>query len=47
MPEAKAAGKEGEARRRVWVTKSEDDGKTFSTEKRAWAQEQGPAAAVG
>lgn len=47
MPEAKATGKEGEGRRRVWLTKSEDDGKTFSTEKRAWAQKTAPAAAVG
>jgi hypothetical protein len=45
--EATVAGKEGEARRRVWVTKSEDDGKTFSTEKRAWAQETGACGCCG
>lgn len=45
--EAKVAGKEGEARRCVWVTKSEDDGKTFSTEKRAWAQETGACGCCG
>jgi hypothetical protein len=45
--EAKGTGKEGEARRRVWITKSEDDGKTFSTEEKAWAQETGACGCCG
>jgi hypothetical protein len=45
--EAKGTGKEGEARRRVWVTKSEDNGSTFSTEARAWAQETGACGCCG
>jgi len=45
--EAKGTGKEGEARRRVWVTKSGDDGKTFSTEAKAWAQETGACGCCG
>jgi len=45
--EAKGTGKEGEARRRVWVTKSEDDGKTFSTEFKAWAQDTGVCGCCG
>jgi hypothetical protein len=45
--EAKMPGKEGEARRRVWMIESEDDGKTFSTEKRAWAEETGACGCCG
>jgi hypothetical protein len=45
--EAKGTGKEGEARRRVWVTKSEDGGKTFSAEARGWAQETGACGCCG
>jgi hypothetical protein len=46
--EAKAGtGKEGEARRRVWVTKSEDDDKVFSTEAKGWAQETGACGCCG
>ena len=45
--EAKDTGKEGEARRRVWIRKSEDDGKTFSTETKAWAQETGACGCCG
>jgi len=45
--EAKGTGKEGEARRRVWITRSEDDGKTFSTEARAWAEETGACGCCG
>lgn len=45
--EAKGSGKEGEARRRVWVTKSEDDGQTFSSETAAWAQETGACGCCG
>lgn len=45
--EAKGTGKEGEARRRVWMTKSEDDGKTFSDETTLWAQETGACGCCG
>jgi hypothetical protein len=45
--EAKGTGREGEARRRVWVTKSEDEGKTFSDEAKAWAQETGACGCCG
>jgi hypothetical protein len=45
--EAKMPGKEGEARRRVWLIQSEDGGKTFSTEKSAWAQETGACGCCG
>jgi len=45
--EAKVPGREGEARRRVWVTKSEDDGQSFSTEAKAWSRETGACACCG
>jgi hypothetical protein len=45
--EAKGTGKEGEARRRVWVTKSADNGKSFSTEAKAWADETGACGCCG
>jgi hypothetical protein len=45
--EAKGTGKEGEARRSVWVTKSEDDGKTFSTERKASTQDTGACGCCG
>ena len=45
--EAKVPGKEGEARRRVWITRSEDDGKTFAAEAKAWAQETGACGCCG
>jgi hypothetical protein len=45
--EAKGTGKEGEARRAVWFTKSEDDGKMFSTETKAWAQATGACGCCG
>jgi hypothetical protein len=45
--EAKGTGKEGEARRRVWVAKSADNGKTFSDEAKAWAQETGACGCCG
>jgi hypothetical protein len=37
----------GEARRRVWVAKSEDDGRTFSPEAKAWPEETGACACCG
>ena len=45
--EAKGTGKQGEARRRVWVARSEDDGKTFASEAKAWAQETGACGCCG
>jgi hypothetical protein len=45
--EASGSGKEGEARRRVWVTKSQDDGRSFSTEEKAWTQETGACGCCG
>jgi hypothetical protein len=34
-------GKKGEGRRRVWVTASEDEGRSFADEKKAWPEETG------
>jgi hypothetical protein len=45
--EAKGTGKEGEARRRVWVTESQNDGESFSAEARAWSQETGACGCCG
>jgi hypothetical protein len=45
--EAKGTGKEGEARRCVWMAKSEDNGKTFSTESKVWAQDTGACGCCG
>jgi hypothetical protein len=45
--EASGRGKQGEARRRVWVTKSQDDGGSFSTEEKAWSQETGACGCCG
>ena len=45
--EAKSAAKEGEARRRVWTTRSEDDGKTFSAEAKAWTEATGACGCCG
>jgi hypothetical protein len=45
--EATAAGKEGEARRRVWVTASADGGRTFAAEAAAWAQDTGACGCCG
>ena len=39
--EAKGTGEEGEARRRVWLTRSVDDGRTFSAEVAALARPTG------
>ncbi len=47
MSEAKSAAKEGEARRRVWITESADDGETFSVEAKAWARETGACSCCG
>jgi len=41
------AGAEGEARRQVWVARSEDDGRTFQTESPAWHQPTGACGCCG
>jgi hypothetical protein len=45
--EASGTGKEGEARRRVWITKSQDEGRSFSTEQKAWPEETGACGCCG
>ncbi len=45
--EASGSGKEGEARRQVWITKSRDDGRSFSTEQKAWSQATGACGCCG
>ncbi len=45
--EAKGTGKTGEARRRVWITRSQDDGRTFAPEARAWGEETGACGCCG
>jgi hypothetical protein len=45
--EATGTGKKGEARRRMWVRRSDDDGATFAEESRAWAQETGACGCCG
>ena len=37
----------GEARRRVWITKSEDEGQSFQAEHQAWAQPTGACGCCG
>lgn len=45
--ESEAAGKQGEARRAVWLTKSEDGGRTFARETKAWTQATGACGCCG
>jgi len=45
--EASGNGKQGEARRRVWVTRSRDDGRSFSTEEKAWLEDTGACGCCG
>jgi hypothetical protein len=45
--EASGKGAEGEARRRVWITKSQDEGRSFSAERKAWSQETGACGCCG
>ena len=43
-----AAGpKTGEARRRVWIAKSADDGRSFAPEAKAWSQDTGACGCCG
>jgi hypothetical protein len=44
---ALAGGEEGEARRRPWLARSSDDGKTFPPEHQAWARETGACGCCG
>jgi hypothetical protein len=45
--EASGKGAEGEARRRVWLAKSTDDGQSFETERKAWSQPTGACGCCG
>jgi len=45
--DAKGTGKEGEARRQIWITKSQDDGRSFSAEEKAWSQATGACGCCG
>ena len=45
--EATGTGKEGEARRRVWIAKSADNGRSFANEEAAWPQETGACGCCG
>jgi hypothetical protein len=47
LDEAKMPGKEGEARRRVWIARSGDDGVSFASETRAWSEETGACGCCG
>ena len=44
---ASGSGKEGEARRQVWITKSSDNGASFSTEQAAWTEATGACGCCG
>ncbi|MEO8052610.1 MAG: hypothetical protein ABI833_19555 [Acidobacteriota bacterium] len=45
--EASGTGKDGEARRRLWIAKSQDEGRSFSPEEKAWPQETGACGCCG
>jgi hypothetical protein len=45
--EASGAEKEGEARRRVWVARSQDEGRSFLPEEKAWTEETGACGCCG
>lgn len=45
--DASTKGKVGEARRRVWLAKSRDDGRSFSVEEKAWTQDTGACGCCG
>lgn len=45
--EGSGGGKEGEARRSVWVTKSADEGRSFSKERKAWKEDTGACGCCG
>jgi hypothetical protein len=45
--EASGKGAKGEARRRVWITKSSNEGRSFETEKKAWSEPTGACGCCG
>jgi hypothetical protein len=45
--DAKGTGKKGEARRQVWIAKSQDAGRSFSAEEKAWQQATGACGCCG
>jgi hypothetical protein len=45
--DAKGTGQEGEARRQVWIAKSQDAGQSFSVEEKAWTQATGACGCCG
>jgi len=45
--DASGTGKEGEARRSVWITKSADEGRSFSEERKGWMQATGACGCCG
>jgi hypothetical protein len=45
--ETEASGKTGEARRSVWITRSEDSGRTFAPERKAWPNSTGACGCCG
>lgn len=45
--EAKGTGREGEARRRVWIARSSDDGASFAPEAMAWREPTGACGCCG
>ena len=45
--EASSAEKEGEARRRVWVARSQDEGRSFLAEEKAWSEKTGACGCCG
>jgi hypothetical protein len=47
MGEAAATGKEGEARRQVWLARSEDGGRSFPVEEKAWSRATGVCGCCG
>lgn len=45
--ENEASGKQGEARRAVWIARSQDEGRTFAREAKAWATPTGTCGCCG
>lgn len=45
--EATGTGREGEARRRVWIAASSDGGRSFAAETKAWARDTGACGCCG
>jgi hypothetical protein len=47
LSEGSGSGKDGEARRQVWLTRSQDEGGSFSPESKAWSQPTGACGCCG